>query len=231
MWPRPVDPGSEARASALLQGAVEAAAAVHILTVLAHLLLVDALDLCGERGGSAFEPLAGSPEASLSARSTPDRASGCPELRPASASQPLGPHWPATRALFPTSPSTLQRLSTTSSPAVEAKPVGKPIAAIAAISASVSSSAAGSFAPAGSAAVPGGAMPAGMGMPGGGGAPNGRPAGGGAPRGGGAPSVGGPAGGFLPSAWLGSVVGVSVRVSGGGGGQGQGQWSVASGRG
>ena len=32
--------------------------------------------------------------------SAPDRAPGCPELRPASANQPLGPHWPATPAVF-----------------------------------------------------------------------------------------------------------------------------------
>ena len=29
----------------------------------------------------------------------PDRAPGCPKLRPASAHQPLGPRWPATQAL------------------------------------------------------------------------------------------------------------------------------------
>ena len=32
--------------------------------------------------------------------SVPDRASGCPALRPASANQPLGPRWPAISALF-----------------------------------------------------------------------------------------------------------------------------------
>ena len=31
--------------------------------------------------------------------SVPDRASGRPELRPASANQPLGPRWPAIQAL------------------------------------------------------------------------------------------------------------------------------------
>ena len=32
----------------------------------------------------------------------PDRAPGCPELRPASADQPLRPRWPATSGLFST---------------------------------------------------------------------------------------------------------------------------------
>ena len=32
----------------------------------------------------------------------PDRAAGCPELRPASANQPLRPRWPAISALFST---------------------------------------------------------------------------------------------------------------------------------
>ena len=48
------------------------------------------LRLCEKQGGSDLgqlalrRPLSGT-----------DRASGCPELRPASANQPLGPRWPA----------------------------------------------------------------------------------------------------------------------------------------
>ena len=117
------------------------------------------------------------------------------------------------RCSFLETPSALHLASLTSSPAVDANPVGKPIAAIAAISASASStsSAAAALAlvasdaagvaaggggwPAGTPFMPDGAIPAGSGMPGGGGAPSV-----GGPRGGGAPSVGGPGGGRRPSA-------------------------------
>ena len=46
--------------------------------------------LCGKHGGSDLGQLA--PRRPLP---VPDRASGGPELRPASANQPLGPRWPA----------------------------------------------------------------------------------------------------------------------------------------
>ena len=53
--------------------------------------------LCGKQGGSDLGQLA-------LRRPLPvqDRASGCPELRPASANQPLGPRWPAISALVST---------------------------------------------------------------------------------------------------------------------------------
>eukprot|EP00964_Phaeocystis_antarctica_P070675 scaffold43060_cov56-Phaeocystis_antarctica.AAC.2 len=46
--------------------------------------------LCGKQGGSDLGQLA-----LRRPLSAPDRASGYPELRPASANQPLGPRWPA----------------------------------------------------------------------------------------------------------------------------------------
>ena len=100
VWPRPVDPSSEARASALLQGAVEATAAVHVLTVLANLLLVDSLDLCGKRGGSGFDPLA----ALCRLLSAPDRASGCPVQATASLGLPVSRVGRACRPHGPCSP-------------------------------------------------------------------------------------------------------------------------------
>ena len=51
--------------------------------------------LCGKRGGSGLASwLSGRP------LSAPDHAPGYPELRPASAYQPLGPRWPPVSALF-----------------------------------------------------------------------------------------------------------------------------------
>ena len=52
-------------------------------------------DLCGKQGASDLGQLA-----LRRPLPVPDRASGCPELRPASANQPLGPRWPAISALF-----------------------------------------------------------------------------------------------------------------------------------
>ena len=51
--------------------------------------------LCGKQGGSDLGQLA-----LRRPLPVPERASGCPELRPASANQPLGPRWPAISALF-----------------------------------------------------------------------------------------------------------------------------------
>eukprot|EP00964_Phaeocystis_antarctica_P129720 scaffold93599_cov63-Phaeocystis_antarctica.AAC.2 len=54
-------------------------------------VLLGEAHLCGKQGGSDLGQLP---------LPVPDRASGCPELRPASANQPLGPRWPAVSALF-----------------------------------------------------------------------------------------------------------------------------------
>ena len=53
--------------------------------------------LCGKQGGSDLGQLA-----LRRPPSAPDRASGYPELRPASANRPLGPRWPAISVLFST---------------------------------------------------------------------------------------------------------------------------------
>ena len=64
-------------------------------------VLLAGVNLCGKQGGSAFSlPSASWPSGRQ--LSAPDHASGYPELRPASANQPVGPSRPAKPALFST---------------------------------------------------------------------------------------------------------------------------------
>eukprot|EP00964_Phaeocystis_antarctica_P008953 scaffold4849_cov58-Phaeocystis_antarctica.AAC.7 len=78
-----------------LRGAAPTVEAVGLYAghLVANKLLGRAADgaphLCGKQGGSDFGQLA-----LRRPLSAPDRAPGCPELRPASAKQPLGPRWP-----------------------------------------------------------------------------------------------------------------------------------------
>ena len=86
---------------ALQQPLLPAAGALSLTNQKAVAAAIDvhatALHLRRKQGGAGFGQLA-----LRRLLSAPDRASGGPELRPASANQPLGPRWPATSGLVST---------------------------------------------------------------------------------------------------------------------------------